>query len=104
MAEQGVLNGIKEYEDEIRYMTPEELRKEFGFVSSDRVNIAKLIRNIIWQAFTRIRDGKREKIGSNIRGFWYTDLKPVLSRLGKETHGRRYTARLYDYLLKIVVR
>ena len=67
MVAKGVLNGIKEYEDEIRYMTKEELKEEFGFVSSGRVNVAKLIRNIIWQAFTRIRDGKREKIGSNIR-------------------------------------
>ena len=102
MATQGIFKGIKEYEDEIRHMTAEELREEFGFVSSDRVNVAKLIRNIIWQAFTRIRDGKREKIGSNIRGFWYTDVKPVLSRLGKETQGRRYTERLYDYLLEMV--
>jgi len=102
MASQGVLNGIQEYEDEIRYMSAAELAREFCFASSSNVNVAKLIRNIIWQAFTRIRDGKREKIGSNIRGFWYTDVKPVLSRLGKETQGRRYTERLYDYLLEMV--
>ena len=64
--------------------------------------MAKLIRNLIWQAYTRIRDKKRERIDSNIRGFWYTDVKPVLSRLGKKTHGRRYTERVYDCLLEMV--
>ena len=83
-------------------MDAEEFRREFGFVSSDRLNVAKLIRNLIWQAYTRIRDGWREKIDSNIRGFWYTDVKSVLSRLGRNTHGRRYTERVYDYLLEMV--
>ena len=85
-------------------MDAEELRGEFGFVSSDRLNVAKLIRNLIWQAYTRIRDGKREKIDSNIRGFWYTDVKPVLSRLGRNTSGRQYTERVYDYLLEMVTK
>ena len=102
MGTEGILAGVREYEREIRYMSAGELRSEFGFASSERVNIAKLIRNLIWQAYTRIRDGKREKIDSNIRGFWYTDVKPVLSRLGFKTHGRRYTERVYDCLLKMV--
>ena len=102
MGTKEVLNGVKEYQEEIRYMDAEWLRKEFGFTSSGRLNVAKLIRNLIWQAYTRIRDGKRESIDSNIRGFWYTDVKPVLSRLGLQTQGRRYTERVYDYLLEMV--
>ena len=102
MAKKQILAGVKEYEKEIRHMDAEELRGEFGFVSSDRVNVTRLIRNLIWQAYTWIRDGKREKIDSNIRGFWYTDVKPVLSRLGKQTQGKRYTERLYDCFLEMV--
>ncbi|GAH71220.1 unnamed protein product, partial [marine sediment metagenome] len=77
MGAEGILAGVREYDREIRYMSAGELRSEFGFASSERVNIAKLIRNLIWQAYMRIRDGKREKIDSNIRGFWYTDVKPI---------------------------
>jgi len=96
------LDGIKECEKEIRSMTAEELKREFRFVSSVEVNVAKLLRSLIWQAYTRIRDGKRERIGSNIRGFWYTDVKPVLSRLGFETQGETYTEKVYDALLDMV--
>ena len=67
MVSKNILSGIREYEREIRYMDAEDLRSEFGFVSSDRLNVAKLIRNLAWQAYTGIRDGKREKIDSNIR-------------------------------------
>ena len=102
MATKDVFSGIKRYEEEIRTMDAEWLRKEFGFVSSGRLNVAKLIRNLIWQAYTNIRDGKRETIDSNIRGFWYTDVKPVLSRLGLQTEGRTYTERVYDCLLEMV--
>ena len=102
MTTKSVFSGIKTYDEEIRSMDAEWLRKEFGFVSSGRLNVAKLIRNLIWQAYTRIRDGKRETIDSNIRGFWYTDVKPVLSRLGLETQGRTYTERVYDYMLEMV--
>jgi len=96
------LDGIKECEKEIRSMSAEELRREFRFVSSPDVNLTKLIRSLIWQAFTRIRDRQREPIGSNIRGFWYTDVKPVLSRLGLETQGDAYTEKMYDALLEMV--
>lgn len=96
------LDGIKECEREIRSMAAEELRREFRFVSSAEVNVAKLLRSLIWQAYTRIRDRKREPIGSNIRGFWYTDVKPVLSRLGFETQGETYTEKVYDALLDLV--
>ena len=102
MATGEILKGVREYEEEIRFMDAEWLREQFGFASSSRLNVAKLIRNLIWQAYTRIRDGKRETIDSNIRGFWYTDIKPVLSRLGKETQGTRYSERMYDYLLEMV--
>ena len=102
MATGEILKGVREYEEEIRFMDAEWLREQFGFVSSGRLNVAKLIRNLIWQAYTKIRDGKRETIDSNIRGFWYTDIKPVLSRLGKETQGTRYSERMYDYLLEMV--
>jgi len=96
------LDGIVECEKEIRSMPAEELRRVFRFASSAGVNLTKLIRSLIWQAFTRIRDRQREPIGSNIRGFWYTDVKPVLSRLGLQTQGEAYTEKMYDALLEMV--
>ena len=48
MATKDVFSGIKIYEEEIRSMDAEWLRKEFGFASSGRLNVAKLIRNLIW--------------------------------------------------------
>jgi len=102
VAERDRLEGIKEFEKEIRLMTEADLRQEFAFASSGKPNVTKVIRSLIWQAFTRIRDGLREPISTNIRGFWYTDAKPVLSRLGLETDGRAYTERLYQCLLELV--
>ena len=102
MASGEILKGVREYEEEIRFMDAQWLREQFGFASSGRLNPARLIRNLIWQAYTRIRDGKRDPIDSNIRGFWYTDIKPALSRLGLQTHGRKYSERVYEYLLEMV--
>jgi hypothetical protein len=45
----------------------------------------------LWQAGTAIRDGRRAPIAGNLRSFWYTDVKPVLSRLGLPVEGRHAT-------------
>ena len=48
MGTKDIFSGIKTYDEEIRYMDAEWFRKEFGFASSGRLNVAKLIRNLIW--------------------------------------------------------
>lgn len=56
----------------------------------------------MWQAYTWIRDGKRGPIEGNLRSFWYTDVKPVLSRVGLAVEGRKYTELVYDVFVEMV--
>lgn len=93
--------GIYDYEDSIQKMTEEELLEEFSFKSGNP-NATKTIKNIIWQAYTWIQDDKRELIDTNLRGFWYTDVKPVLSRMGYDTSGSKYLELVYDAFVEMV--
>jgi hypothetical protein len=72
---------IRHFDKEIRRMSRAELIENFRAVSSGRVLQAQLIKNIIWQAYERICDGKEPKIKGNIRTFWYLWIKPALARL-----------------------
>ncbi|MCK4517240.1 hypothetical protein KAT92_00555, partial [Candidatus Babeliales bacterium] len=85
-----------------RTMTPREIRKHFSFKSSKRLNVTNLIKNLIWQSYTWIKQGKTEPLEGNIRSFWYVSVKPVLSRLGLNISGRRYTEKVYDAFVEMV--
>jgi hypothetical protein len=74
--------GIRNYAQDLRQLSAEELRRLFAFASSGKINATRVIKNLIWQAYTAIRAGQRAPIAGNRRSFWYTDIKPVLSRLG----------------------
>ena len=43
----------------------------FAAERSGRILLAPLIKNIIWQAYERIRDGTEPPIGGNIRTFFH---------------------------------
>ena len=73
---------MHDYAQDLRQLSAKELRALFAFASSGKINATRVIKNLIWQAYTAIRDGRRAPIGGNLRSFWYTDVKPVLSRLG----------------------
>jgi hypothetical protein len=94
--------GIQNYPQDLRQLSAAELQSLFAFPSSGRVNTTRVIRNLIWQAYTRIRDGQRAPIAGNLRSFWYTDVKPVLSRLGLPVEGRRATELVYDAFVRLV--
>jgi hypothetical protein len=81
-----------------------ELLALFAFTSSGKLNATRVIKNLIWQAYTAIRDGRRPPIAGNLRSFWYTDVKPVLSRLGVPVEGRRATELVYDAFVDMVTR
>jgi hypothetical protein len=66
--------GIADYAQDLRQLSAEALRKHFAFASSGRVNATRVIKNLIWQAYTAIRDGRRPPIAGNLRSFWYTDV------------------------------
>ncbi len=87
--------GIRNYPQDLRELSAEELRRLFAFASSGKINATRVIKNLIWQAYTAIRDGRRAPIAGNLRSFWYTDIKPVLSRLGVPVEGRRATELVY---------
>lgn len=93
---------MADYAQDLRHMTQEDLRALFAFASSGQLNTTRLIKNLVWQAYTWIRDGKREPIEGNLRSFWYTDVKPVLSRLGLPVEGRRFTELVYDVFVELV--
>lgn len=90
--------GIQNFKKDIFLMNRRELRKYFSFKTKKRkINSTKLIKNLIWQTYTWIQDGRMEPIEGNLRSFWYVRVKPVLSRLGfNVVTGRRYTEKVYE--------
>jgi hypothetical protein len=98
------VEGIADYPEDLRQLSAAELRRLFAFASSGKINATRVIKNLIWQAYTAIRDGRRAPIGGNLRSFWYTDIKPVLSRLGVPVEGRRATELVYDAFVELVTR
>jgi hypothetical protein len=96
--------GIADYAQDLRQLSTTELRRLFAFASSGKINVTRVIKNLVWQAYTRIQDGSRLPIAGNLRSFWYTDVKPVLSRLGVPVEGRRATELVYDAFVDMVTR
>ena len=96
--------GMADYAQDLRQLSAAELRGLFAFASSGKINATRVIKNLIWQAYTAIRDGRRPPIAGNLRSFWYTDIKPVLSRLGVPVEGRRATELVYDAFVELVTR
>ena len=92
LAAEGIANSAQD----LRQLSAAELRRLFAFASSGKINTTRVIKNLIWQAYTAIRDGRRAPLAGNLRSFWYTDIKPVLSRLGVPVEGRRATELVYD--------
>jgi len=73
-------NKIRDYDEDITTFDRERLYKEFS-TSSGEFNLTNLMYNLIYQAFTWIREGKMEPIEGNIRSFWYSHVKVALSTL-----------------------
>ncbi|MEQ8187987.1 MAG: LytTR family transcriptional regulator DNA-binding domain-containing protein [Candidatus Eremiobacterota bacterium] len=73
-------NKIRDFDEDITTFDRERLYKEFS-KSSGEINLTNLMYNLIYQAFTWIREGKMEPIEGNIRSFWYSHVKVALSTL-----------------------
>jgi len=71
---------IYHLEKDVRLMKRKEFSKYFT-TKKNRIVLSRLIKNIIWQAYTRIKNGSEKPIDGNIRTFWYLWVKPVLSHL-----------------------
>lgn len=94
---------IQDFEQDIRTMSKSQLIKHFSFKGKKSVNTTLLIKNLIWQGYTWIKNGQMEPIEGNIRSFWYMNVKPVISRLGFNTTGRKFTEKLYGVLVEMIV-
>lgn len=75
---------ISHFDKDIRLMTAKELKANFAATSSGRILLSKLIKNIIWQAYEKIKEGSEPPIEGNIRTFWYLWVKPVLSHFSSD--------------------
>ena len=73
--------GIVEFDVDIRTLNRPELAKHFAAESSGRIILTKLIKSIIWQALSQIRDGSEPPVEGNIRTCFYRWVKPVLAHI-----------------------
>ena len=75
--------GIRHYDVLIHDQKKNWLIKKFSDGADEYpVNVARLIRNIVWQQRERIISGEKGKLDELIRTFWYMYIKPTLSRAG----------------------
>ncbi len=75
--------GIRHYNKLIHDQSNEWLLENFSQGADEYpVNVARLMRNIVWQARERIVSGEKPPLNELIRTFWYMYVKPTLSRAG----------------------
>jgi hypothetical protein len=73
--------GIRHYDELIHDQSKEWLIKNFKQGATDYpVNVARLMRNIVWQTRERIQKGEKPPLKELLRTFWYMYIKPTLSR------------------------
>lgn len=72
--------GIQHVEESLREMNADTLRDLFSTQSSERLNVTRLVKNLLWQSYEQIVLKQRPTTDGNIRSLWYSDVKPVLSR------------------------
>jgi len=81
--------GIRHFDELIHDQKKEWLIKHFKKGSDEYpVNVARLIRNIIWQMRERILKKEKPLLNELIRTFWYMYIKATLSRAGALSHTR----------------
>ena len=95
--------GIRHYDELIHDQTEEWLIQNFSEGSTDYpVNVARLIRNIVWQTRERILKGEKPPLKELLRTFWYMYIKPTLSRAGALAQETDQYAQLIDNIVFMV--
>lgn len=95
--------GIQRFEEDIRLMSGAKLKELFGAKTTGRINLSLLIKNMIWQVYERIQAGEQEVFEGNIRSFWYSHVKPVLSRAGGLRSGSDPYGVMIDVFVHLVL-
>ena len=73
--------GIRHYDKLIHDQLNEWLLQNFSEGADEYpVNVARLMRNIVWQTRERIVSAEKPPLNELIRTFWYMYVKPTLSR------------------------
>ncbi len=72
---------IHPHDRDLRTLTGPELLALFGSPRSGKLVTTRLIRNLAYQAWQRIRSGDEPPIKGNVRSFWYRFVKPAVMRV-----------------------
>jgi len=95
--------GIRSYDILIHDQPKEWLIKNFKQGATVYpVNVARLMRNIVWQAKERIAKGEKPPLKELLRTFWYMYIKPTLSRADALTHETDQYAQMIDNIVYMV--
>jgi len=95
--------GIRHYDELIHDQTEEWLIENFNQGATDYpVNVARLMRNIVWQTRERIIKGEKPPLKELLRTFWYMYIKPTLSRAEALAQETDQYAQLIDNIVFMV--
>ena len=95
--------GIRHYDELIHDQSKEWLLKNFKQGATDYpVNVARLMRNIVWQTRERIEKGEKPPLKELLRTFWYMYIKPTLSRADALAIKADQYAQLIDNIVYMV--
>jgi hypothetical protein len=93
---------IRHYDDIIHDQGKAWLQKTFSSGSTKfPINVSALVRNIIWQTRERVMADEREPPTELIRTFWYSHIKPTLSRAGALSEETDQYNVLVDQLINL---
>lgn len=92
--------GIVLTDKDLRKLRRSEIKRFFGSSNSSRIIMSKFIKSIIWQAYTKIKEGSEPPITGNIRTFWYRWVKPAIAKVPKKYIGK---SDLYDTMSQLFV-
>jgi len=109
MPKKGSLNdrlrkaGIRHYDKLIHDQTKEWLIQNFSQGAKNYpINVARLMRNIVWQTRERIIGGEKPPLKELLRTFWYMYVKPTLSRAGALSKDRDQYKDLIQNIVDMV--
>ena len=95
--------GIRHFDELIHDQPKDWLRSNFQEGADEYpVNVARLLRNILWQMRERIQRKEKPPLRELIRTFWYMYIKPTLSRAGALASETDQYAQLTDNLAALV--
>ncbi len=95
--------GIRSYDVLIHDQPKEWLIKNFKQGATVYpVNVARLMRNIVWQARERITAGEKPPLKELLRTFWYMYIKPTLSRADALSQETDQYAQMIDNIVYMV--